>query len=663
MRTLFLDLETAPFDRGALAQPPVAAAWSWDGEPARIGLIKDFLPVLDEALRAGALLVGQNVAFDMACLGHCVPVARLFDHYRAGLVEDVGLREKLIRYATRGEADSAYGLDDLCTFYNLPVVNKDDYWRMHFVLLKDVPVADWPAGAREYLLADADRPAKIFAAQARLDAAWVSTRGSRILHLGPEEAYKAFALHLVACKGMLTDRTRTLELRDVLARALAATRAVLVEAGLVRANGVRDLKAASAYVVRTCHELGMPVMMTKPSKKFPDGQVALGKDVLEGIPDDLLTAYAIYSQASSYTARVEDMCQGFELPLQVRFNSMLETRRTSTSKPKLPLIGVQAQNFPRALLVGRGAKSAKHPRGEPVYAPVGARECLTPPPGFAFIQADLPTAELRSVSNICIDWFGASALADAINAGKDVHAMLGGTMISLAYDVMIARAKEKEIKGARDGAKPGNFSLWGGVGEETLRVIAWKNYRIRLSHEQAAELKRAWKILWPEHRPYFDRATRMVRDGKLVRRKDKEGNMYEKQVAALCTPYSKYWIGERGFTQICNLPFQELTGAAAARALCEVQRQCFSVPSSPLYGCWSVAYTHDEIVGVAPLEQAHEAATQLGLVMRDAFNELHPHVPIKNMDPVVAMIYSKAMEPVRDASGRLVPWAPKSTPA
>jgi DNA polymerase-1 len=659
---LFFDLETYLIDRGNLAPRPVAAAWSIDGEPARIGLVRDFLPVVDEAMRTGALFVGQNVAYDMACLAHFVPAERIFDHYRAGLVEDVMLREKLLRYATRGEADAAYGLDDLCSFYSLPVVHKDDYWRMNFWRLENVPVENWPAGAVEYLLADADRPAKIFERQAALDAAWRARAGSPILHLGPEEAYKAFALHLVACKGMLTDRERTLELKRVLEQALDATRAVLVEAGLVRANGSRDTKAAAAYVTRVCGELGMPVAMTKPSKKFPDGQVALGKDVLEGIPDDLLTAYAIYSQASSYTARVEDMCQGFELPLQVRFNTMLETRRTSTSKPRAPLVGVQAQNFPRALLVGRGDKSPKHPRGEPIYAPIGARECLSPGDDV-FIQADLPTAELRSVSNICIDWFGASALADAINAGKDVHHILGGEIAGIPYEEMIRRAKEPEIKKKRDQAKPANFGFWGGMGAPSFRSYAWKGYRIKFTPEEAEDIRERWKRTWPEHRLYFDRASRTAKSGRVARLPDGEGGWYEKEVAALKHPYSGYWRGNCGFTQLCNSPFQELTGAAAARALCEVQRQCFAVPSSDLYGCWVVAYTHDEIVGVAPREQAHEAATQLGRVMLEKFNELHQHVPIKTMDPVVAEIYSKAMEPVRDASGRLAPWKPKSTHA
>lgn len=667
MAILFLDLETELIDRGKLAPPPVAAAWSWNGAPPECGSIADFLPHLERALSDDTILVGQNVAFDMACLGHVVQIARLFAKYVAGQVQDVGLNEKLIRYALRGEAEAAYGLDDLCAIYNLPPVDKSDYWRLNFWRLRNVPRRDWPAGAAEYVLADADRPAKIFAAQYKTDAEWQKAFGSPILHLAAEEAYKAFALHLNACRGMYTDPARTLELRAVLRAALDKTRAVLIEAGLVRKDGSRDLKAAGAYVERVCAELGMPVLYTK-GRKGKDGKrvpaVALGKDVLDAIPDDLLTAYSVYSQASTYVDRVEDMCQGFELPLQPRYNSMLETRRTSTSKPGAPLVGVQAQNFPRALLVGRGAKSAKHPKGEPIYAPVGARECLAPAPagvtGFVFIQADLPTAELRSVSQQCIEWFGASRLADAINAGKDVHHMMGGSIASIAYEEMIAREKEPAIKLVRDQAKPANFGLWGGMGNTSFRAYAWKGYRQRFDADEADRIIGAWKRLWPEHAPYFDRASRAVNGGRMHRWRDKDtGEWREMKVAWVRHPGTGYWRGSCGFTQWCNTHFQERTGAAAARALCEVQRRCFSVPSSALYGCWVVMYTHDEIVAVAREEVAHEAAIELGDVMRDCFNELHPHVPIVAMDPVVARIYSKAMKPVKDpVSGRLLPWSP-----
>jgi hypothetical protein len=429
---------------------------------------------------------------------------------------------------------------------------------------------------------------------------------------------------------------------------------VLVEAGLVRANGSRDTKAAAAYVTRVCGELGMPVLRT------PTKAVALGKEVLDAIPDDLLTAYSIYSQASTYTARVDDMCQGFELPLQPRFNTMLETRRTSTSKPRAPLIGIQAQNFPRQLMVGRGAKTPKHPRGEPIYAPVGARECLTPPPGFVFIQADLPTAELRSVSQACLEWFNFSLLAEAINAGKDVHHILGGVIENIAYEEMIRRADEPAIKHIRDQAKPGNFGFWGLMGPEAFMAYAWKNYRIRFSLERATQIHEAWKRSWPEHAPYFDAASKRARSsGQVVRFVDKRtGENREMAVSALRHPVTGYWRGRCGATQQSNSPFQERTGVAASRALCEVQYRGFCKRSSALYGGWPIMYTHDEIVGVVPREQGHEGALELGAVMQEKFNELHPLVAIKAMDPVVADIYSKAMKPVRDASGRLVPWRP-----
>ena len=49
MAVLFFDLETELIDRGKLAPPPVAAAWSWNGEAPQCGLLEEFLPHLDAA--------------------------------------------------------------------------------------------------------------------------------------------------------------------------------------------------------------------------------------------------------------------------------------------------------------------------------------------------------------------------------------------------------------------------------------------------------------------------------------------------------------------------------------------------------------------------------------------------------------------------------------
>ena len=656
---LFFDLETEPFARGYSAPLPVTASWSWDGAEPRVGLIAEFVPEFERALADPAcLLVNQNIAFDMACMCTLDPsyLPRVFAAYAAGRVRCIMLQEKLIQIAVHGSTEKFYNLAALCEIHNLPAVNKDNHWRLKFASLRDVPVAMWPPSAIEYALGDADRPARIYAAQLAIAAEFQRRTGYAILHLSGYQAYKAFACFLIQAKGFNTHPERTLELKRLLDSALTTARRDLQEAGLVRPDGSKDTKAAAAYITRACQARGMDVRLTGT------GRVCTSKEVLELIPDDLVTSYSLYSQAGTYAARVEDMCQGFELPLQCSFDTLLETDRTSTSKPAEDsvFVGTQPQNFPRKLLVGRGEKTAEYRTGKPIYAPVGARECVAPPPGHVFIVCDLPTAELRSVSQQCLEWFGRSHLAEAINAGKDVHHMLGGQMIGLPYEDMLRRASEPAIKDARDNAKPGNFGFWGGMKEKAFVSYAWKQAHRVFSLEQATALRSAWCASWPEHEPYFDLAKRVTNNGKVRSWFDAKTREWKEMTVALIQhPRTGFVRNNCPYTVFCNTHFQHRTAVGAALGLCEVQRRCFAVPTSALYGCWTIMYTHDEIVGVAPIERAPEAAVELGEVMRDQFNTLHELVPIRQLDPYVTTIYSKQAKAVTDANGRLVPWQPE----
>lgn len=643
---LSFDLETELIARGYQAPLPVAAAWS-RGAPV-IGLIADFLPVFKDSLASDELMVGQNVAYDFACM--CTYDASLipavFDKYRRGQVRDIMLNEKLIRLSMLGATDPAYGLGALCDIYKLPAVDKDSSWRLEFAQLRNVPVQDWPSSAREYLLADADRPLRIYHEQMGISDKWAAARGFPILgEVAGTEAYKAFVCHLISCKGMYTDEKRTRAFYEMLTQALESVRGSLLAAGLVRKDGTKIQKAAEAYVKAACERLGIPVKYTKTK------HVALGKDVLDAIPDELCEAYSIYSQAGSYVSRAEDMLQGTgEHPLQVRFNSLLETGRTSTSKPSPPLIGVQAQNFPRKIAI------AKHD-GKTTYASIGARECLRPSaPGRVFVSNDLPTAELRSVAQQCYEWFGASVLRDVINAGKDVHSHLAAPILGMSYDDVIRRKEEPSVKEGRDNAKPGNFGFWGGMMPKSFMSYAWKGYRVRFTLEKATQIRDFWAAAWPEQEPFFARVSSMIGTSTPIRWEDEEGKTRWIQTALLYFPYNGRWRAKVPYTAACNSFFQPRTAAGAAAGLQEVQRRCFSVPGSALYGSWAVMYTHDEIVLDSPADRAHDAAMELAAVMAEEFNRYHPDVAITSGDPVVSHVYSKSMKQKKDATGRLIPW-------
>ena len=604
---LSLDLETYPIERARLAPKPVCVSWA---PGPSVALYKDVYDRLWAWLESDVTIVGTHICFDMAVIGEATPglLPVIFSKYERDQIQSVDLNQKLIDIASRGRTEDSNSLETLCGRYDLPSPDKSGPWRLEFAALDGIPVDRWPAGAREYVLADAARPLQIAQAQHAYDREWQDRSGGRgpILHLAGYEARKAFALHLISCWGIMTDRAKTKALRARLERYMRHAGHWLERSRLVRPDKTRDTKEAKARMIATCEVAGRPVPRTDT------GRVALNKDACADYGDGLLRLYSEYSQSATLMARVEDFEQGHDLPLQSSFDSLLETGRTSSYKPAPPLVGQQAQNMPRK---------------------VGARECLVPRPGRVFISADLPNAELRSLSQFNIDLQGRSIMAEKLNAGEDLHQWFG--------DV---------IGGTRQDAKPCNFGFPGGLGPDTFMVFAWGMYRRRFTRDQCVRYKHLWLVAFPEMPGFFQYINRQIgsRSHALVRHHR-----------------SGRWRNRVPYCAACNTQFQELTATAAADGLCEAQRRAYTAKASALYGCRTVLYTHDELVMEAPIDQAHDAALELSQVMAWRFNFWHPDVRVlgctgpgggpKTVAPVVSSVYSKKMEAVWE-NGRLVPW-------
>ncbi len=604
MPVIALDSETHLIARANLAPRLVCVSWA-DPAPG-LALAADARPRVEAWLSGQDTLVGTNVAYDMAVFGQFWPdlLELIWAKYDRDQIEDVSIREKLLRIAVQGRCEPAYSLDTLAGIYELPALDKQGPWRMDFARLDGLAIERWPAGAREYVLADASTPLAVFEAQAALDRKWQDKTGFPILHVAAAEARKAFALHLISCWGVHTHPERTRAFHARLLATLAEGKAELEQAGLVRPDGSRNVKAAKARMVQVCQALEID-----PAKTDKDG-ISLDKEACETVGDLLLKAYSLYSRTTNLLARAEDLLQGFELPLQTRFDSLLETARTSTSKPAPPLVGVQAQNFPRE---------------------AGARECLTPRPGHVFLVCDLPTAELRSLAQKCIRKFGKSDMADQINAGRDLHLWFAAQILGIEYDeakVLLAAA-DKAIKEARQQAKPCNFGFPGGMGIDNFRAFAWRTYRVRLTVERARQLKAIWMGAFREMPLFFDWISGMFPG--------------ERQYALIRDDITGYWRGRVPYCAACNNQFQHLTAVGAGAGLVDVQRACYAERRRALYQSRVVLYTHDEIVTETPRERAAEAGPELALLMREAFNRWHPDVPVldKDMHADCVEIYAK----------------------
>lgn len=643
---IVFDTESHLIGPGRLVPPTVSASWH-EGGGSDFDRIQDALPRIERWLDGDETLVGTFIAYDMAAIANLSESLRtkVFAKYRRGQVDDVSLRQKTIDIAALGDTrqgdPSPYSLLGLAGLYGLPRPDKDASWRLEFAALESVPKEYWPSGAVDYVLGDADLPARIHARQAEYAARWERSAGAPLLHLTPQEAFKEFCLYLISAWGLRTSRERCAALAARLEAFYAMATPRLRRARLVRKDGTRDTKLAKGYMERTCAARGLPVPLTDT------GGVCLDKDACKESRSLLLQLYSDYSQITTLRSRVEDLAKGADLPLQTSFNSMLNTSRTSTRKPRegTGVVGMQAQNFPRKL-----SKAAR--KGETGWTP-GPRECLEPRPGHLFVVCDLPAAELRSVSQICIELFGFSRLAETLNAGRDPHLWFGGQVLGIDYAEAVLRAAEVVVKEARQQAKPCNFGFWGGMGVDSFIAFAYSNYNIVFTQTQAMRLKALWLEAVPESRPYFQLASDALSG---------------KDRTALKHPRSGFWRGRVGYCQINNSKFQERTARAAADWLCDTQELCYTNRRAALWNSRVVMYTHDEIVTETPIDRCEAVAYELSAVGAEAFNLWHPDVPAlamtgKAKNPrvitgAIGRIYSKDLESKWDGD-RLVPWAPE----
>lgn len=571
---------------------------SWAPGPGA-DLVENCLPMFEGWLKGEETLIGVYTAYDMCVMGEYAPelLPLIFKKYRRKQVQDLSLNQKILDLAKLGQCHEGYSVEALAQRYGVPHSNKGTVWRMEFASLKGIPINLWPAEALTYILDDAEVPALVHAK--------MPDPGP----LAPQEARKEFCLRLISCWGVRTDAKKVALLEEQVQIDLDKAAATCKAAGIVREDGTRDVKAATEYMRRV-----------NPKPRLTDkGGICLDKEACESTKDPVLMAYSLFGQAKTLMARVNDLKQGAVFPLQTKFNSILETSRTSTSKPAPPIVGVQLQNFPRK---------------------AGARECLVPRDGHVFLVCDLPLAELRSLSQNNIDLGYGSVMGEQLNAGKDLHAWFASKVTGLDYDYIMDRLDDPDVKSKRDRAKPANFGFPGGLGPDAFVDMAWFEYRLRFTRQEAVDLKELWLKAYPEMRKYLGRINRLLQG---------------RERCNIETLRTKRKIARRTYNQAANFGFQELTATAASEAMCEVQDRCYTQRNSGLWESRVVMYQHDEIVTETPIEALHEAGIELSSVMAEVFSYYHPDVPAlpctgptkdpRVVIPAAGYFYSKGLKP------------------
>jgi hypothetical protein len=667
---LAFDTETFLINDGNLAPDLVCISWADSDHNVRLEHAIDGSPVfralVDYALAKNEPLIGANVAFDMGVmLAHDPSLDdRIWTLYDRGLVRDVLMRQKMIDIAQgcyrsfRKDENGKtykieYGLADVVKRRLGHELSKgEDTWRLRYSELYEVPLSDWPADACQYAKDDALATMAVYQAQ-EADAA--------LLLDEPARCRTAWMLHLMSCYGIKTNpeavaafvqatEQHIKEIRDVLVNwglvrleddvvkethkktktkarkkkitakeALVIALAKLAKTDKVKARkttkakvwGTRDTKAAKDLMVKVCKDKGLPIAETD------GGDVSLDDATCKATGDPILCAYADYSSlAKVVSTDLPILRKGINKPIQTRFEPLLETGRTSSSKPNI-------QNIKRL---------------------AGMRECFRPRPGHIYVDADYGMLELCTFAQTCLWWFGRSRMADVLNSTEenDPHLAFAAQILGITYQDAKSRRKagDKEVEQRRLVAKVGNFGFPGGLGAESFVEYAASSYKVNLTVDQARDLKRFWLAQWPEARHYFDH----------IGKQENENGRVSLQ---------RFVTGSRrsdmSYTVACNDPFQSLGATAATWAGYDLARACYHQQDHVLFGSRPVNFIHDQyLVEVLDDERAHDRAVAVADIMVAAARRAIPDVTPK-VEPLLCRYWSKDAKAVYK-EGRLVPW-------
>lgn len=639
------DTETALIRPGCYAPPLVCVTAQIPGGDPCIWHVSDAFDQIRLWLQSDLIIVGHNVAYDLAVLGQEFPelIPLIFKAYQDDRVTDTKIRQQLLdiaagEYRGRPEVGGAwikynYDLASI-TKRNCGRVLKKDGWRLRYAKFRDVSLDGWRSLAA-YMIDDAKvklaedpenkdlielatcTPEEVITypledARSTLDNYLAQAKHEDYLEDQFRQARKAWALHLTSAWGLRTNPAAVEELRKETEGLLAEIEQGLIDAGLVRPDGSRDTKKAAALMVEVCEREGLEI------RKTAGGGVSLDSDACKATEDPILEDYAELSTLKAVLAKdVEALKKAEVYPIHTSFG-LAESGRTTSSRPNV-------QNWRR--------KSAE--------GGAGIRECFVPRPGHVFIQADYDQLELRTLGQVCVSLFGRSELASALNAGIDPHLALAANILRISYEEAAANRKRPDVDNARQTAKVANFGFPGGLGAQKLILFARKTYGVELDLARANELREEWFERWPEMREFFNYVSELAQNphGATVKQ------LFSNRIRGGCR-----------YTAACNSYFQGLGADATGHALWLVVRACYAEPSSPLYGARVVNFVHDEVIAEFPeCDRAHEAAEEMARLMVHGANEFLPDVPSKT-EPLLMRYWSKDAKRILDERGRLVPW-------
>lgn len=625
------DFETCRFRPGLQAPPPVCLSAAWLERGEVVGTIWPTLELEDayrqlvtDAADGKVLLVGHNVAYDSAvALAWIDDIAEpLFAAYERDAIVDTMLFERIAeigKFTPRKtlslqHVGAAYGIE----------LTKDTAVRTGYGPLYGAPLDEYPQAHRQYPIDDAVNTYNLLQRQIK--------RHGKHVHL-KDVAFicrKQFWLQLTRNWGMRTDPEKLDQLRKETQKHVDELRALAQEAGLVRPDGSRDMKAIRAAVSAAYD--GRPPMTEearsrKSSKPFVP-QVSTSKVTLQESGDFILEQFAEYGEWSAVQNKdLKLLARGVEFPIHTKFG-VADTTRSTSSDPNM-------QNFRRK---------------------EGIRECVVAREGHALISVDHGGLELCTLAQVLVWLKIGRGMADKINAGVDLHCDVAKELCGLTYEETVRRkeAGDRDVKNKRNCAKVVNFGRPGFMGASTLVHYAKYSYGVDFAKvdpsvpplEFSQRLIRHWERANPEGAEYLRYVSRSpeAAGGKVV---TIPGTTIVRRGASVCAAANSRFQG-------LGAVLEAYVGWCIAREMYTGRHWDGAPGTSVLINARLVNFVHDEFIVETPLRFVTPVANRLETIMAEAPRRFLPDVQIGS-EAVAMLRWSKLAERiVRD--GELIPW-------
>ena len=465
---LSLDDETCLI-RAGLPAPPIVCMATYNFDDTRTGFYGagELERPLAEALAdERRLIVGHNIAYDMACSLEWYPELRLLIEraYQQNRILDTMLAQRIVEIET-GDKRGKLALDQLCSRYGLFVEKhavdaEENKLRLGFGKFLGRPAAEIPQDYTDYAVGDPKVTLKLF--ERILSRGLVKRRD-----LG-KMARADLGLKLISAEGLMCDPERVAALQAQTVERRQILTAELLNAGLVRfeRRSPEPIKNIAAIRQRVAEAFELPhrretewnKSKTKAKKDqtiytgsdafFEDlqnqglltesGNISTGRLVLEESGDPLLAALAEFNEwGAVWNKDLPIFRAAIDVPFHTRFGFAATTRTTSS--------GPNIQNFRKK---------------------AGIRECIFSP-GHALVATDYSGLENATLAQVIAWTLGRKGPAEKYSSGFDDHSDVGRHMVAgidrTPYETFIAMLEsgDPDAKDYRNSSKPLNFGLPG----------------------------------------------------------------------------------------------------------------------------------------------------------------------------------------------------------